>query len=192
MKAFAGPPARMSARDFIVWEAGDGLRYQLIDGEPHAMAPTSTVHGLLQSELSGTIGNHLREKHPGCEVIANPGVIPRLLSAHNFRIPGLGVTCAPVRPGQASLPEPLLLVEILSPSNQADSWANVRAYTSISSVQDILVLHSTRICAELLSRNHAGAWPDQPTEWQDGVLTLPSIGFSLPIAALYARTGLEI
>jgi len=124
MTAVAKLATRMSVHEFLGWEPRDGLRYELVDGQPRAMAPASTVHGYLQSELGRLIGNHLREHRPGCHVITNPGVVPNLLSAHNFRIPDLGVTCAPVTPGQASMPDPVLLVEILSPSNQADSWSN--------------------------------------------------------------------
>jgi hypothetical protein len=53
-------------------------------------APAATIHGFLQSELGRLIGNHLRERRPGCEVLANPGVIPHLLSAHNVRVPDFG------------------------------------------------------------------------------------------------------
>ena len=66
---------------------GDGLRYELVDGEPRAMAPASTIHGFLQNELGSLMRNHLRERGVGCEVLANPGVIPHLLSAHNVRVP---------------------------------------------------------------------------------------------------------
>jgi Uma2 family endonuclease len=154
------------------------------------MAPASTVHGYLQSELGRLIGNHLREHRPGCHVITNPGVVPNLLSAHDFRIPDLGVTRAPVTPGQASMPAPVLLVEILSPSNQADSWSNVWAYTSISSLQEILVLDSTSMCAEILQRTPEGAWPKEPAPVSDGRLMLSSIGFGVSLAALYGPIGI--
>ena len=49
--------------------------------------------------------------------------------------------------------DPVLLVEILSPSNRAETWTNVWAYTTIPSVREILVLHSLRIRAELLRRD---------------------------------------
>jgi Uma2 family endonuclease len=182
--------ARMSVRDFLEWESGDELRYELVDGEPRAMAPTSTVHGFLQNELGRLIGNHLRDRRSNCEVVANPGVIPQLLSAHNVREPDLGVTCSALVPGQSTLPDPVLLIEILSPSNQAKTWSNVWAYTSIPSVQELLILHSTRIAAEVLRRSGQGAWPEQPEELHDGELMLTSIGFRVPLAELYARTGL--
>ena len=68
-----------------------------------AMAPASAIRGFLQNELGRLIGNHLRDKATGCEVLANSGVVPRLLSAHNVRIPDLAVTCSPLAVGQATL-----------------------------------------------------------------------------------------
>jgi Uma2 family endonuclease len=192
MATLAKMPVRMSVSDFLRWESQDGLHYELVDGEPRAMAPASTIHGFLQSELGSLIRNHLRARRSGCEVLANPGVIPHLLSAHNVRVPDLGVTCSPLLPGQATLPDPVLLIEILSPSNQAKTWSNVWAYTSIPSVQEILVLHSTGIVAELLRRSAEGGWPEEPEHLIGGDLTLTSIDFQVPTAELYARTGLTI
>jgi Uma2 family endonuclease len=94
-----------------------------------------------------------------------------------------------VFPGQATLPDPVLLVEILSPSNQAER-SNVWTYTSIPSVQKILILHSARIRAELLRRLPDGGWPEQTHPIDDGDLVLTSIGFRVPMTDLYARTGL--
>lgn len=192
MAALLKIPVRMSVRDFLAWESGDGLRYELVDGEPRAMAPASTIHGFLQNELGSLMRNHLRERGVGCEVLANPGVIPHLLSAHNVRVPDLAVTCSPLLSGQATLPDPVLIIEILSPSNQADTWSNVWAYTSIPSVQEILVLHSTRIVAEVLRRSPEGTWPERIEEVREGELVLNSIGFRMPLIRLYERTGLSV
>jgi Uma2 family endonuclease len=192
MSAPAKLPIRMSALDYLDWEPGDGLAYELVDGEPRAMAPASTVHAFLQNELGRLLGNHLRERRSNCEALANPGVIPHLLSAHNVRVPNLGVTCSPVTPGQATLPDPVLLIEILSPTNQTKTWSNVWAYTSIPSVREILVLHSTRMIAELLRRPPEGGWPEEPEQVTSGELVLTGIGFRISMVELYARTGLAV
>src|SRR5271157_5729875 len=118
MVVLAKIPVRMTVCEFLKWDSDDGLRYELVDGEPRAMAPASAVHGFLQNELGRLIGNHLRAHAPDCRVVANPGVVPGLLSAHNVRVPDLAITCAPVLPGQATLADPVLLVEVLSPTNQ--------------------------------------------------------------------------
>jgi hypothetical protein len=86
-----------------------------------------------------------------------------LLSAHNVRAPNLGVACSPLLPEQATLTDPVLLIEILSPSNQAKTWSNVRAI---------------------------GEWPEEPEQLAGGDLALTRIDFLVPMADLYTRTGL--
>lgn len=190
MVALAKVPVYMTVEEFLNWDSGDALTYELVDGEPRAMALTNRTHGMLQNELGRQIANHLRAKGSPCDVVTAPGVIPHLFSAHNMRVPDLGVTCTPYETEQAALPEPVLLVEILSPSNQAKTWTNVWTYTSIPSVQEILVLRTDRIAAELLRRAPDGAWPERTIVTTDGELVLESIGFRVRLAELYARTRL--
>ncbi len=87
--------------------------------------------------------------------------------------------------------EPVLLAEVLSPSNQVEMLDNVLSYTSIPSVQEILVLHSTLIGAEVLRRGPDGIWPADPAEVTSGNLVLDSIGFRVPLADLYRTTRLR-
>ena len=131
-------PARMTVDEFLVWDSGDrsGRLWQLVDGEPEAMAPASQNHGALQQEIGRQIGNHLIEKRPGCRVIANPGIVPHMRSTLNARIPGIGVTRGP-RSDAHMMPNPVLLIEVLSPSNETETWRNVWSYTTIPSVQEI-------------------------------------------------------
>jgi Uma2 family endonuclease len=82
------------------------------------------------------------------------------------------------------------VIEILSPSNQSETWANVWTYTTIPSVQEILVLHTDSIRAELLRRQPDGAWPETPEEVEAGSLALDSIGFRAELRDLYRTTRL--
>ena len=101
------------------------------------------------------------------------------------------MTCSPYDTEEAVLSDPVLIVEILSPSNQADTWANVWAYTSIPSVLEILVLRSDAIGGELLRRDAAGAWPERPIALDEQArLVLDSIGFSASLADACATTRL--
>jgi Uma2 family endonuclease len=179
----------MPVAEFLNWVPDDGRKWQLVDGEPHAMAPADTLHAYLQSELARLIGNHLRAEGLPCDVFTNPGVIPATMAAHNMRMPDLAVSCATFEKRTPALPSPVLLGEILSPSNRASTWANVWAYTSIPSVQEIMVLRTDKIGADILRRLPDGLWPDQP-EWVEEELILESIGFRLALPELYARTPL--
>ncbi len=73
-----------------------------------------------------------------------------------------------------------------------DTRANVWAYTTIPSVQEILLLRSSRIEAELLRRGPDGSWPAGPMMLgPEATLTLDSLGFTLALAAVYRTTGLS-
>ena len=168
----------MSVADFLDWP-GDGTakRFQLVDGEPRAMAPASATHGIVQATLARLIAQRLVETGSRCVAATEPAVVPRIRANANLRVPDLGVTCSPVEPGQIELPDPVLLVEILSPGNEADTRENVWAYAT-PSVQEILVVHSTRIAAELLRRRPDRSWPEQPEEIdKEGTLRLESLGY---------------
>jgi Uma2 family endonuclease len=186
-------PARMTVDEFVVWDSGDrsGRLWQLVDGEPIAMAPGSVNHGAIQGEIGRLLGNHLREARPGCRVIVTPGVVPHLNANRNFRVPDLGVTCSPPS-ADMMVADPVLLVEILSPSNEAETWRNVWAYTTIPSVGEILTVRSTRIEAELLRRLPDGTWPKEPQILRAGDdLTLTSIGFGVALTACYQTSSLR-
>lgn len=58
-------------------------------------------------------------------------------------------------------------------------------------MQEILIVNSVRIEAELLRRRDDGTWPEQPDAIRaDATLGLASIAFATPLAALYRTTSL--
>jgi Uma2 family endonuclease len=184
----------MTLAEFLSWDPHDptGRTWQLIDGEPVAMAPGNDTHGSLQAEIARLLGNHLLERRSACRLVTEPGIVPRVRASHNYRVPDLGVTCAPPTL-DPMVPEPVLLVEILSPSNEVETWANIWAYTTIPSVSEILAVHSTRIEAELLRRDADGNWPKEPDLiGPDGTLTLYNIEYSASLVALYRTTALRL
>jgi Uma2 family endonuclease len=185
-------PPRMTVDEFLVWDADDdsGRRWQLIDGEPVMMAPAADIHGSIQAELARLLGNHLVANASPCRVITAPGVVPRVRAHENFRVPDLGVTSAPPS-GGVMVPEPTLLIEILSPNNEAKTRSNIWAYTTIPSVREILAVRTTRMEVELLRRDEDGNWPASPViVCPPEMLELSCVGFQVPVAALYRTAGL--
>ena len=162
-----------------------------MDGEPFAMTPTNRTHGSLQGELARLLGNHLLAQSSPCTVVVEPGVVPPIQAGHARRVPDLAVACMAYDVEQSSLVDPLLIVEILSPSNQRDTWASVWAYTSVPSVCDILVLYSAMVCADVLRRHPDGIWPSTPDRVTGGDLVLGCIGFVRPLMDLYRTTRLR-
>lgn len=191
MVALAKIPVSMSLEEFLAWNPGDGGKWQLVDGEPQAMAPANRTHGTLQTRLASLIERHFDAQDSPCAVVTEPGIVPHVQASHNIRIPDLAVTCSGYDAEEATLTDPILVVEILSPSNQAQTWANVWAYTTIPSVREIVVLRTVFIGADVLRRGVDGAWPTEPERVTKDDLVLDSIDFSIPLANLYRRTRLH-
>jgi Uma2 family endonuclease len=186
------PLRRMTVAEFLEWDSGDrtGALWQLRDGEPEIMAPASDPHGSIQASLAYLLTAHLDGRGGPCRVVVAPGVVPAQRSEQNCLVPDLGITCAPPA-GARLLHEPVVLIEILSPTNVSKTRANVVAYRTIPSVVEIVVLRSTSIVAEVLRRGPDGAWPQQPDLIEaDGELRLDSIGFAAPLRAAYRSTDL--
>jgi Uma2 family endonuclease len=178
----------MTVAEFLDWPGdGTGRRFELVDGELRPMSPGSQTHGTIQSTLCRLIGNALDAAGSPCRIVCDPGVVTAIHAHINMRVPDLGITCEPDT-GDRALPDPVALIEILSPSNATDTWDNVWAYTTIASVREVVVVHSTRIEAELLRRGADGHWPEQVDA--DGTLRFESIAFACPLRAAYARTHL--
>jgi Uma2 family endonuclease len=193
MSSAARPsPPRISPEAFLSWP-GDGTadRHPLFDGEIRAMSPARPVHGRIQSRLVWCIERRLIETSSRCIVLTKPPVVPKTGARHNLRVPHLAVTCTPLLAGQRVVADPVLLIEILSPGNEAQTRQNVRAYTTIPSVLEILVVQSVRIGAERLRRDAVGAWPDDPQIiGTDDLLHLDSIDLTCPLREIDAGTFL--
>ena len=82
-----------------------------------------------------------RHRQP-CVALTNPGVVPAFQASRNFYIPDVAVTCSESDTDPAALHHPALAIEILSPSNHAETWRNIRAHMLIDSVREILVIYT--------------------------------------------------
>ncbi len=191
MHTTANVPVCMTVAEFLAWEPGDGRMWQLVDGEPKAMMPARPAHGALHAEMGALISNHFVAQNSVCSVLMNVGVLPHLRRSHNLRIPALAITCSDYRTEEDALTDPVLVIEILSPDNVAETWANVWAYASIPSVREILVLSSMVVGADLLCRRPDSYWPGNSETILDGDLALESIDLRGPLADIHRTTRLR-
>jgi Uma2 family endonuclease len=187
-------PAAITVTEFLARTPPGGDRWELVDGTPRAMAPSAPRQGAIQAEVARLIGNHLAESHPKCRVVTEPGIQPKVRGDLNTRVPDLAVTCATWDPENRLLREPLVVIEILSPLDKADTWANVWTYPTIPSMREILVVYTAEVRLDLLRRETDGTWPDNPAPLRLGdIVTVERINFSAPVVAFYrtASAGVE-
>jgi Uma2 family endonuclease len=185
-------PTLMTVVEFLAWPGdGTGLGYDLVDGHLRAHAAPGPVHARMHSRVAYMLTGHLDAHRPHCSVFIGAGIRPLFRTNWNFRIPDLAVMCGRSEKQDRDLPDPIVIVELLSPSNKADTWDNVRNYMTLPSIKEIAVIETERVYAHLFIRDTEGKWTADPLELQPGhVIQLASIDYDLPLDAAYAGTYL--
>ena len=133
---------RMTADAFIAWamDQPEGLHYELCNGEVVAMAPERTVHTRIKFRVARRLADAVEALGLPCEVFADGQSVvidqttvyePDALIQCGARVPddGLGV------------PDPLVVIEVLSPSTRSrDEGRKLIDYFRLASVQHYVVL----------------------------------------------------
>ena len=176
-------PRGMTVDEFLRWEDGTDTRYELVGGFVYAMAPPAPAHGALLARLAGLIDAALRSRRP-CMVQGEAG-IARPDRNDTCYIADLAITCQPLRPEDRLMRDPILIVEILSPSTTAfDRQTKVPDYRRISMVQEILLIDSQSVFAEVL-RREGDHWITEIVQGPAATLSLSSVPLTIPMAELY-------
>jgi Uma2 family endonuclease len=174
---------RMTVPEFLRWEDGTDTRYELLAGQPVAMAPPAPPHGFLAARLCARIEGSLRSRRP-CMVQIEAG-ITRLDRDDTCYVADLAVTCNPPRSGDQLISDPVLIVEVLSPTTGLhDRQTKVADYRRIASVEEILLIDSTSIFAEVL-RREGDRWITEIVRGPQATLSLASIGLTAAMSELY-------
>ena len=174
---------RMTVSEFLRWEDGTDTRYELRDGMVVAMAPPVPAHGLLVARLCARMEGALQSRRP-CMVQVEAG-IARPDRHDTCYVADLAVTCHPPLRGDQLIRDPVLIVEVLSPGTGLyDRQTKVADYRRISTVEEILLVDSTSIFAELL-RREGDRWITEIVRGPLATLSLVSIGLTVAMSDVY-------
>ncbi len=175
---------RMTVAEFLDWDDGTDIRYELIDGRPLAMAPVAASHSIIVVNLGFELKSRLRAP---CYAGSDAGVV-RPDRDDTFYEADIVVSCTPIEAGTRVIPNPLVVIEVLSPSTlEHDRGRKAYDYRRIESVQEIVLLSS--------EQRHVVIWRRRGAKWEvedligDVALELEAVGVSIPLAALYADSG---
>jgi Uma2 family endonuclease len=173
----------MTVDEFLHWEDGTDTRYELIDGYVVAMAPPAPAHGRLAARLAGVLDAALRTRPP-CAVQSEAGIV-RPDRNDLCYLADLAVSCEELRADDRLISDPILIVEILSPSTAVfDRQSKTAEYRQIASVHEILLIDSQTVFAEVL-RREGDRWITEIVQGPAAILTLDSVPLSVSMAALY-------
>ena len=180
----------MSVDEFLDWEHEAGHSYELRDGLVVAMAPTKPGHQILAACLARYLDEALDER-PSCSVRAEAAIVPidRDGVVHTA---DLAVTCREHELAQRHTPDPLVLVEILSPSTESyDRRVKLPDYRMIPSVEEIVLIAQDQLYCEVHRRFDGERWQTDLLRTGDGELRLESIGFTQPLSMIYRKVAVE-
>jgi len=177
-------PRLMTVSEFLAWDDGTDTRYELIDGRPVAMAPVAPAHSVIVANATHELRSRLQRP---CYLGSEAG-IARPDRDDTFYEADVVVSCTPVEPGMAAIPDPVVVIEVLSPSTlEHDRGRKAYDYRRIGSVQEIVLASS--------EQRHVVIWRRRGAKWEvedligDAALELEAVAISIPLPAIYADSG---
>lgn len=186
------PEHRMTVEEFLDWDGGGHVgKLELVEGRVRAQQPASDAHSTIQANVARMIGNHLRGTRSRCRVGTEAPVVPPMRPKRNARAPDIAVTCAP--PSTSRVYEnPVLIIEIMSPGNQDDTWETISVLAHNMSLKEIVTVDSEVVDVQVFTRIADGNWPNEPVaSGPGGTARLTSIDCDLPVAEIYENTLVE-
>jgi Uma2 family endonuclease len=167
--------------EFQEWHARQPERWEFIEGRPRLTAPASMTHSILKRNVLRALDRAFADS--GCEVLVDG---PQILTDEIAAIPDIVVTSAPIDLSTPVVAAPTIIVEVMSPSSEADDTLRKRfAYRRIASLKQYLVVAQDRRLVQVHSR--AGdLWRERFAS--EGAIELDDPSLRIEIAALYAAT----
>jgi Uma2 family endonuclease len=179
----AAAKPKMSAEDFLAWDVHETLRHEFVRGEVFLMAGGEDSNATTAMNIGMALRTHLRGT-PCRTFLAD--VKLRVEAADCYFYPDVMVTCSATDAADRLIKrEPVLVVEVLSPSTAAydrgDKFADYRQLPSLR--EYLLVDPHTRRC-DLYRKGDDGLWVLHPAAPGETV-TLASVALSISAEALW-------
>src|SRR5689334_11021296 len=135
------PGPRMTSAEFIDWARRQPSgRYELVDGEVVAMSPERVTHLRVKLDVAVALRAAVATAGLPCEVLPDGASI--VIDDHHVHEPDALVRCGePLEGSLVEIPDPLIVVEVLSPSNtRAEMEAKLARYWTVPPIRHCLVV----------------------------------------------------
>lgn len=165
-------------------------RWEWRNGDLYCMSGAQPEHNLCCANLIGELRARLRGSR--CRTFPSDQRV-KVHAGSPYLYPDVSVACDPsftTINGLRTLLNPVLIVEVLSPSSaQDDKGTKFMQYQTIESLSDYLLVDSSEI-AVLHYRKEGEVWAPRLFERIGDEIGLPGLGISLPLAEIYLDTEL--
>lgn len=179
---------KWAAQEYLAFERESDGKSEFVDGEIFALAGASRTHNRIAWSVVAALDPQLDEH--GCEGFVSDMRV-RIPAADVYTYPDVVVVCGEPRFEDDELDvllNPTLLIEILSPSTEADYRGRKSAwYRGLPTLAAYLMIAQDEPRVELYVRQDDGGWTLHETAGLDATVELPWIGATLAMRDVYAR-----
>jgi Uma2 family endonuclease len=180
------PKTRMTVDEFLAWAEEQPGRHELHDGLIHAMAPETAGHAKIKAATHAALLAGIRARGLACHALPD-GMTVRVDQFKSYEPDALVYCGKELDPTAIEVPDPMILVEVLSPSTrEIDLSRKLAAYFRLPSVAHYLIVEPL----EPLIIHHARAADDTILTRivREGAITLDSPGLELALSDVYQNS----
>lgn len=175
--------SEMDVDAFLVWADGRQGRWELRDGRPVMMAPQRAVHALTKLSAHIALIEGVRRAGLPCRVFPD-GMTVRITARTAFEPDALVVCPPPTDLNTMEIPNPVIVVEVLSPSTAGDDHGvKLDGYFSVRSIEHYLIIDADRRIMIHHKRGQDGAIETRIL--RDGAVRFDPPGFEAEVAGFF-------
>ena len=178
----------MSEAEYLEFERHSTIKHEFFNGQIFAMTGASISHNRISSNINGILHRQLRNKD--CEAFVSEMRV-YVPTTGLYTYPDISIVCGdPLLQDNVfdTLLNPLILIEILSPSTEAyDRGEKFQHYRSIASLREYLLIAQHQAHIDHYRLNDHNQWVLTDKVGLEATLELESISCTLPLAEVYEK-----
>ena len=185
-RARPDPPRPWTVEEFLEWERAQPDKYEFLDGVIRMMVGGTSDHYTIVGNVFAALraqlrGGPCRAYMEGMKVDIGTGVA----------YPDVVATCSEVGPKKDEVPEPVLIVEVLSPSTESlDRGAKWLGYQTVASLRQYVLVSQDERQVELFQRR-ADGWAYTVIKGEEAALTFAVGEARMTMVEIYEDTSLD-
>jgi Uma2 family endonuclease len=169
----------MNVDAFLAWADGRQGRWELRGGQPIMMAPERAMHALTKYAAQESLKAGIIRAGLPCRMFPD-GMTVRITARTAFEPDALVVCPSPPDLNTMEIPNPVIVVEVLSPSTAGDDHGvKLDGYFSVRSVEHYLIIDADR---RIMIHHRRGQGGAIETRMRDGMVRLDPPGFEAEVA----------
>jgi Uma2 family endonuclease len=178
----------MTPEQYLELERAAEFRHDYFNGRMYEKPGGSFAHAIVIGNLSYRLGTALRER-PCVVAVSDLGV--RVSPNGLYTYPDLLVVCGPPKlldGHKDTLLNPILIVEVLSPSTEAyDRGFKFAQYRTLESLREYALVSQTEPRVEVFRRQSSGDWLLSEAVGLEAVCRFESVDSSVVLSEIYAN-----